>query len=56
MNNQPKNVYVNSECEVCKIINSRKNPLKLKENPLTDTDIIICKDCFGELYLKRIKD
>ena len=56
MIDQPKKVYKNSECEICDIINSRDNPLKIKQNPLSNDDIIICKECFSELYLKSKKD
>ena len=52
---QPKKVYKNSECEICDIINSRDKPLKLKQHPLNNDDIIICKECFSELYLKNKK-
>ena len=45
-----KKVYKNSACEVCKSI---YNPLKLKKHPLTNDDIIICRECFSELYLKN---
>ena len=47
--NQPKKVYKNSECEIC---NSMYKPIKLKQNPLTNDDIVICKECFSELYLR----
>ena len=56
MINQPKKIYRNSECEICDIINSRSNSLKLKQHPLTNDDIIICKECFSELYLKSKKE
>tara|TARA_R110000851_G_C13072996_1_gene565026 strand:- start:1183 stop:1362 length:180 start_codon:yes stop_codon:yes gene_type:complete len=52
MINQPKKVYKNSECKICNVINSKDEVLKLKKHPLTGADIIICKDCFSELYLK----
>ena len=55
MDNQSEKVYRNSECEICDIINNRDNPLKLKQHPLTNDDIIICKECFSELYLKGKK-
>ena len=52
---QTKKVYKNSQCEICNIINSKGRPLKLKKHPLTNDDIIICKECFSVLYLKSKK-
>tara|TARA_R110001632_G_scaffold2415_1_gene10807 strand:+ start:530 stop:703 length:174 start_codon:yes stop_codon:yes gene_type:complete len=55
MTNHPKKVYRNSECEICDTINSSNHPLKLKQHPTANDDIIICKECFSELYLKSKK-
>lgn len=49
---QEKKVYKNSECELC---NSMNKPLKLKHNPLTHKDVIVCQECFRGLYLKKEK-
>ena len=50
---QPKKLYKNSECEIC---NCYLCEVKLKKHPITNKDVIICIDCFSELYRKSKKN
>ena len=54
MVDQSEKIYRNSECVIC--IYEYVGELKIKKNPLTDKDMIICKDCFSELYLENKKE
>tara|TARA_R110000765_G_scaffold70191_1_gene136122 strand:- start:1232 stop:1402 length:171 start_codon:yes stop_codon:yes gene_type:complete len=54
MVDQSEKIYRNSECVIC--IYEYVGQLKIKKNPLTDENMIICKECFSGLYLKSKKD
>jgi len=45
-----KKLYKNSECEIC---NDFTKDVKLKKNPTTNEDVIICRECFAVFYIQE---
>jgi hypothetical protein len=49
---QPHKLYRNSECGLCGCFMCS---VKMKQHPKTDENIILCKDCYSDLYVKYNK-